>query len=216
MKTTFLLSLFVILLTACSSFEKNTIPTMPVRKISIIEVNGWDPYFEIVGDSIYYEDTDYMSVLGLIEIDKNFNMKITERTGSRGSYQSGKIRASNQIRNMLLNTANSFSTDSINPEEFIHIYDGHFYYIIVEKENGEIIRLEGYPRAASSDIRELSCFLRDSAYIYAKTLIPNQDSIKLFLKEYEKYIADVRSMPPPPVLKKKIPEVKFKTARRYD
>ncbi|MDL2303686.1 hypothetical protein LJC28_04760, partial [Dysgonomonas sp. OttesenSCG-928-D17] len=147
-------------------------------------------------------DSNYMVIMGLLEMDKNFRMKATKRLSFYGDYYYGEVYAARWLRNTVLQLIDSFPSDSILTWNDIQpqIYDAHYYVVLIEKEDGSITRLSGRPFSISEETSELSWFFCDSVETFIKKnkTIANQDSIRKVLRGYEKYVSEFNMYPPLP------------------
>lgn len=199
MKKILLVLFCAYLLLSCQTKDNSIKLPESIEKVSIIELNGWPLYYEIENDSLVL-DADYDDVMGLVEIDKNFRLNIVKKWGTENKYKSGETYAADWMRNAIIKTIDSFSSDSIDTEEKIRIYDGHYCFLLIEKNNGQKIFLGGSPDAVSPDLKELSYFLEDSVEAYIHKEIENQDSIKIYMKKLGKYRPEHLALPPLPPL----------------
>jgi hypothetical protein len=62
-------------LLSCQTKDNSVKLPESIEKVSIIELNGWLPYYEIENDSLVL-DADYDDVMGVVEMDRNFKLNI--------------------------------------------------------------------------------------------------------------------------------------------
>lgn len=180
--------LCIIILSSCDSKKEKFVLPESIQKIAIFELNNSFPEYDVKNDTVIV-NPKYERVLGLIEIDRNFELKILKRSSYQGNYMFGISRTPDSLISAIMRTIQNFSrVDSIDlTENKDRIYDGYIYFMVIEKNNNDKILLGGIPDPISRDLNDISLFLRDSAHFYADKHIENQDSIKIYIRQYDKY-----------------------------
>jgi hypothetical protein len=202
---TFLLCIIILASYNCKN-EEFVLPES-IRKISIFELNNSCPEYDIINDTVII-DPRYERVPGLIEIDRKFDMKIFKRSSYQGDYLFGTSKVPDKLRSIIIQSIESFKVDSVDlAEKAYRIYDGYIYFMLIEKDNNEGILLSGIPNPVSDELKDISLFLRDSTRLYANKYYENQDSIKKYVRQYDKYRPEEYALPPLP--SKQQLEIKF-------
>ena len=187
--------LCIIILSSCNSKKDKFVLPESVQKISIFELNNSFPEYDVKNDTVIV-NPKYERVLGLIEVDRNFEMKIFKRSSYQGDYMFGISKTPDSLKSAIIRTIENFRVDSIDlTEREYRIYDGHIYFILIEKDNNNKILLGGIPNPISRDLNDISLFLRDSTHFYADKYIGNQDSMKKYIRQYDKYRPKTYALP---------------------
>ncbi|MBK5720325.1 hypothetical protein JGH11_05530 [Dysgonomonas sp. Marseille-P4677] len=202
----FTITFFIILVFVSCGKQENRM-LLPIENIYMVEVNGWLPDFEDEGDSLY------MSVRGLAEIDKEFNVKMTKRFSSKKPYYSGKIDISDVLKQEIIDMVNTYPSDTLFIDDQVRIYDDYSYVFLFEKEPDHFIRV-GFGACSHGNLRKIKNQLFcDSVFYKLKHLELNQDSVMLRLLNFEDYVfEDLQCIPPPPL---KTNKTKFYIPKYY-
>lgn len=176
-------------LVACKKIDNRESILLPVDKLYMIEV-GCLPDFEDKADSLF------MRIIGFVEIDKDFNVKMTKRMNCRSPYQSGKISITDTLKKEIVKMVNTYPSDTVFRDDALRIYDDYSYTFIIEKEPGCFVSV-GFGACTHGNLREIKNQLFcDSIFEKLVYLEPNQDSVMQHILNFDKYVFLEYPIPP--------------------
>lgn len=176
-------------LIACKKTDNRESIFLPVDKLYMIEI-GCLPDFEDKTDSLF------MRINGFVEIDKDFNIKMTKRMNCKAPYRSGNISITDTLKKEIIKMVNIYSSDTVFRDDKLRIYDDYSYVYIVKKFDGQTFSV-GFGACAHGNLRDIKDQLFcDSVFEKLEYIEPNQDSVMQRILNFDKYVFLEYPMPP--------------------
>lgn len=169
-----------ILLVAFLSCKKEQV-ILPVEKVYVLQANN------LVDD---FSDPDFMRVLGIIEINKDFTIQVISMGGD-SLFSHSEFQLSDSTKNIILELTMKYFMDSIYYKEVV--FGEGLKTLVIEMESDEYARIgPNLPEKLEPIVKQIFEHNQNSGQI-----IQNKDSIKTYLNKFKKLI--IMPFPPHPV-----------------
>lgn len=203
MRNIYLLGVFLIVLFFSLSCKEKI--QLPADKVSLVEYTFHNPPINDSYDTIFYG----LAILGISEIDKNFNIKLVRSSTSSMDYLTTTIDLSDDAKNKIGGIVSNYLNEppmGVSPEvDRTFPSNGVFMYLLVEKEGKEPVFISFIQERRSDDLAYIYDQISNEQLMFVKgTPLSVPDSAITAIKEevfstlaiYDKYMVIPPSLYP--------------------